>query len=79
LFIPTYKLQKLFLFKSIVVPPMAIGTLIWICVKANQAGGGNVILQQPATIYGATRAWAWLSAMTSITGGFSTLSGKQVN
>ncbi|KAH7400251.1 uracil permease [Cadophora sp. MPI-SDFR-AT-0126] len=70
LLIPTYKLQKLFLVKSIVVPPMAIGILIWICVKAH---GSNAILSQPATISGSVRAWAWLSAMTSITGGFSTL------
>jgi NCS1 family nucleobase:cation symporter-1 len=70
LLIPSHKLQKLFLVKSILVPPMAIAMLIWICVKA---GGDNAILNQPATITGYTRAWAWLAALTSITGGFSTL------
>lgn len=46
------------------------GILIWICVKAN---GSNAILNQPATVTGEQRVWAWLSTMTSITGGFSTL------
>lgn len=70
LLIPSHKLQNLFLAKSILVPPMAIGMLIWICL---QAGGSNAIINQPSTLSGATRAWAWLATLTSITGGFSTL------
>jgi NCS1 family nucleobase:cation symporter-1 len=49
---------------------MAIGMLIWICVKANN---DNAILRQPTTLSGSQRAWAWLLACTSVTGGFSTL------
>jgi len=71
LLIPTQKLQQLFLVKSVLIPPMAIGMLIWICIKAN---GSNEILQQQSTISGSNRTWVWLSTMTSITGGFSTLS-----
>lgn len=70
LLIPQHKLQKLFLAKSILVPPMALGMLIWICVRAN---GSNAILNQPSTLSGSARAWAWLATLTSITGGFSTL------
>lgn len=68
--IPMYKLKTLFLVKSILVPPMAIGMLIWICQKANN---DNSILRQPTTLSGSDRAWAWLLACTSVTGGFSTL------
>ncbi|KAH7020733.1 NCS1 nucleoside transporter [Microdochium trichocladiopsis] len=71
LLIPSHKLQKLFLVKSILVPPMAVGMLIWICVKAN---GVNAILNQPATLTGSACAWAWLAALTSITGGWYSLS-----
>ncbi|KAH8897223.1 NCS1 allantoate transporter [Thozetella sp. PMI_491] len=70
LLIPSHKLQKLFLAKSILVPPMAIGMLIWICVTAK---GSNAILNQPATLTGSAYAWTWLATLTSITGGFSTL------
>jgi nucleobase:cation symporter-1, NCS1 family len=70
LLIPSHKLQKLFLAKSILMPPTAIGMLIWICLRA---GGSNAIINQPTTLAGAARAWAWFSALTSITGGFSTL------
>lgn len=52
------------------MPPMAIGMLIWVCLKADN---NNAILRQPSTLSGSARAWAWLRALTSITGGFSTL------
>jgi nucleobase:cation symporter-1, NCS1 family len=70
LLVPTHKLQTLFLVKSILMPPMAIGMLIWVCVKA---GGSNAILHQHATISGSKYAWTWLATLTSVTGGFSTL------
>ncbi|OQD84995.1 hypothetical protein PENANT_c011G09405 [Penicillium antarcticum] len=70
LFIPTHKLQYMFIFKSMLVPPMALAMVIWISVKA---GGGDVIFKQPPTVHGSERAWLWLMNMTSITGGFSTL------
>ncbi|KAJ5993242.1 NCS1 allantoate transporter [Penicillium sp. IBT 35674x] len=70
LFIPTHKLQYMFIFKSTLVPPMALAMVIWISVKA---GGGSAIFHEPPTVHGAERIWLWLTNMTSITGGFSTL------
>jgi NCS1 family nucleobase:cation symporter-1 len=65
LFIPTHKLQYIFILKSMLVPPMALATVIWISVKA---GGGDAIFKQPPTVHGSERAWLWLMNMTSITG-----------
>jgi NCS1 family nucleobase:cation symporter-1 len=65
LFIPTHKLQYMFIFKSLLVPPMALAMVIWISVKA---GGGDVIFKQPPTVHGSERAWLWLMNMTAITG-----------
>ncbi|KAL2784406.1 permease for cytosine/purines, uracil, thiamine, allantoin-domain-containing protein [Aspergillus keveii] len=70
LFIPTHKLHYMFMFKSALVPPMALAMVIWISVKA---GGGADLFSKPATVHGSERAWLWLTNMTSITGGFSTL------
>lgn len=70
LLIPMHRLQTLFLVKTIVTVPMAVGMLIWICEKAHNS---NAILHQPATLSGSSRAWAWLASLTSITGGFSSL------
>ncbi|KAJ5184731.1 NCS1 allantoate transporter [Penicillium cf. griseofulvum] len=70
LFIPTHKLQYLFIFKSTLVPPMALAMVIWISVKA---GGASGIFHQPPAVHGSERTWLWLMNMTSITGGFSTL------
>jgi len=65
LFIPTHKLQYMFIFKSTLVPPMALAMVIWISIKA---GGGSAIFHEPPTVHGAERAWLWLTNMTSITG-----------
>lgn len=70
LFIPTNKLKWMFLTKTILVPPMALAMVIYVAVKA---GTGSDLFHQQATVSGSTRAWLWLSSMTSITGGFSTL------
>ncbi len=70
LLIPTHRLQYLFWVKTALVTPMALGMTIWICV---QAGGGADFFYAPATVSGSTRAWLWLSSLTSITGGYSTL------
>ncbi|KAJ5895981.1 NCS1 allantoate transporter [Penicillium subrubescens] len=70
LFIPTHKLHYMFIFKSTLVPPMALAMVIWISVKA---GGGSAMFHEPSTVHGTDRAWLWLMNMTSITGGFSTL------
>ena len=70
MFIPMHRLQRLFLVKTVITVPMAVGMLIWICEKAHNS---NAILHQPTTISGSALAWAWLASLTSITGGYSTL------
>lgn len=65
LLIPTYKLQRMFIVKMIVVPPTALAMVIWISIKA---GSGGNFFHQPATVHGSTRAWLWLSNLTSVTG-----------
>lgn len=65
LFVPTHKLQYMFIFKTMLVPPMALAMVIWISVKA---GGGDAIFKQPPSVHGSERAWLWLMNMTSITG-----------
>jgi NCS1 family nucleobase:cation symporter-1 len=67
LFIPTHKLHYMFIFKSTLVPPMALAMVIWISVKA---GGGSAMFHEPSTVHGTDRAWLWLMNMTSITGIF---------
>ncbi|CAA9966366.1 uracil permease [Pyrenophora teres f. maculata] len=70
LLIPTHKLQYMFWAKTILLPPVAIGMTIWVAVKA---GGNGTFFSRPASVHGSERAWLWLSGMTSITGGYSTL------
>lgn len=65
LFIPTHRLHYMFIFKSALVPPMALAMVIWISVKA---GGGSDLFHAPPTVHGSERAWLWLMNMTSITG-----------
>ncbi|KAI4917752.1 hypothetical protein J4E85_009844 [Alternaria conjuncta] len=70
LLIPTHKLQYMFWVKTVLLPPVAIGMTVWVAVKA---GGNGTFFTRPASVHGAERAWLWLSSMTSITGGYSTL------
>ncbi|KIW66369.1 hypothetical protein PV04_05705 [Phialophora macrospora] len=62
--IPVHKLKKLFLIKAILMPPVSIAMVIWICVKA---GNTKAIFSQPATVTGSARAWLWLSTLSSST------------
>ncbi|KAI0850077.1 uracil permease [Daldinia vernicosa] len=70
LMIPSHKLQHLFWVKTVLVTPMALAMVIWITVVA---GGQGDFFYAPATVSGSTRAWLWLSNLTSVTGGYSTL------
>lgn len=70
LFVPPQKLKYLFRIKVVLLPPVVMGMAIWIAVKAH---GGNEFFYQPPRLHGAERAWQWLSGMTSVTGGCSTL------
>ncbi|GAB7366005.1 hypothetical protein MBLNU230_g7329t2 [Neophaeotheca triangularis] len=70
LLIPTHKLQYPFWVKTIVTPPMAVAMVIWITVRA---GGAGEFFYIPSTVHGSMRAWLWLSNLTAVTGGYSTL------
>ncbi|CAI6088368.1 unnamed protein product [Clonostachys chloroleuca] len=71
LLIPTHRLQLLFNAKAVLVTPMALAIVIWIAVKAGNQSSG--FFYAPATVSGSTRAWLWLSNLTSVTGGYTTL------
>jgi len=70
LWVPPQKLKYLFRVKVVLLPPVVIGTAIYLAVKAH---GGNEFFYEPARLQGSARAWQWLSGMTSVTGGCSTL------
>ncbi|KAI6091568.1 permease for cytosine/purines, uracil, thiamine, allantoin-domain-containing protein [Hypoxylon rubiginosum] len=70
LLIPPQKLRPLFLLKLIITPAAALATMGW-CV--NQAGGAGPIFAAKATLTGSTKAWKFLSCMSSVSGGLSTL------
>jgi NCS1 family nucleobase:cation symporter-1 len=67
LLIPPYKLKWFFVFKSVIVIAVALGTVIALAV---QAGGAGDIWSQKATVSGSTKTWLILSSMSSITGGW---------
>ncbi|KAI0884809.1 uracil permease [Annulohypoxylon maeteangense] len=70
LLIPSHRLQYLFWVKTVLVTPMALAMVVWITVAA---GGNGEFFYAPATVGGSARAWLWLSNLTSVTGGYSTL------
>lgn len=74
IFIPMHKLRPMFLAKMIVMPPMAIAMVAWICVRADS----NDFFDQPSSVSGSTKAWLWLGALTSVTGSFSTITVSRI-
>ncbi|GKT42962.1 putative permease [Colletotrichum spaethianum] len=44
--------------------------VIWVAVRA---GGGGDFFHAPSQVHGSERAWLWLSSLTSVIGGYSTL------
>lgn len=56
--------RKLFLWKDILLLPVSVAMVLWICVKAGDVKG---IFAQPATVSGLTRVWLWLSTFSGIT------------
>jgi len=70
LLIPPTKLRWLFAVKLVAAPITALATLGWIVHKA---GGSGAIFNLPETVHGSTRAWLWLSCMSSVTGSWATL------
>lgn len=70
LLIPPTRLRYLFVAKLIAAPITALATMGW-CV--HKAGGSGDIFALKATVHGSTKAYLWLSCMSSVTGSWSTL------
>ncbi|KAF8846459.1 uridine permease-like protein Fui1 [Acephala macrosclerotiorum] len=70
LLIPPTHLRYLFATKLIAAPITALATMGW-CV--HKAGGSGQIFALKATVSGSTKAYLWLSCMSSVTGSWSTL------
>ncbi|MCJ1394700.1 hypothetical protein MMC18_007580 [Xylographa bjoerkii] len=70
LLIPPTKLRYLFAVKLVAAPVTAIATLGWI---VHQAGGGGELFNLPERVSGSTKAFLWLSCMSSVTGSWATL------
>jgi NCS1 family nucleobase:cation symporter-1 len=70
LLIPPTKLRYLFATKLIAAPITALATMGW-CV--HKAGGSGKIFSLKPTVSGSTKAYLWLSCMSSVTGSWSTL------
>ncbi len=70
MFVSPQKIRWLFLAKSIIVPPTWIALLIWALVKVPPNSG---LLSQKAELSGSKLSWAWIGALNSALGSFSTL------
>lgn len=70
LLIPPTKLRWLFVVKLVAAPIAALATMGW-CI--HKAGGGGALFNIPGTLHGSTKAWKWLSCMSSVTGSWATL------
>lgn len=69
LLINPQKVRYLFLAKAVIVPPAFLAMMIW----AFTTTGGGAIFSQKGSISGSKLAWAWLGALNSTLGNFSTL------
>ena len=70
MFVSPQKIRWLFLAKSIIVPPTWIALLIWAMVKVPPSSG---LLSKKAELSGSALFWAWLGALNSALGSYSTL------
>ena len=70
MFVSPQKIRYLFMAKAILVPISWIAMLIWAFVKVPSNGS---LLSQKANVDGAALSWAWLSALNSALGIYSTL------
>ena len=64
------QIRWLFVAKGIIVPFAWLAMLIWAFVKVPNHGD---LFQQSASVSGASLSWAWLSALNSALGIYSTL------
>ncbi|KAI9061589.1 NCS1 nucleoside transporter family [Trametes sanguinea] len=70
MFVSPQKIRWFFLFKAVVVPPAWIAILIWAFVKVPASKG---LFGQHSELSGSTLSYAWLSALNSALGIYSTL------
>jgi NCS1 family nucleobase:cation symporter-1 len=70
LLIPPTKLRWLFVVKLVAAPVTAIATMAW-CV--HKAGGSGALFDLKPEVSGSTKAYLWLSCMSSVTGSWATL------
>lgn len=64
------RIRWLFMAKAFIVPPAWLAMLIWAFVKVPSSQG---LFAQNAATSGADLSWAWLSALNSALGIYSTL------
>jgi len=70
LLVSPQRIRWLFVVKAIIVPPTWLAMLIWAFIKVPPHQG---IIADHANIHGASLSWAWLSALNSALGIYSTL------
>ncbi|PQE32553.1 NCS1 nucleoside transporter protein [Rutstroemia sp. NJR-2017a WRK4] len=70
LLIPPTRLRYLFIVKLVAAPVAALATMGW-CV--HKAGGSGSIFDLKPQVSGSTKAYLWLSCMSSVTGSWATL------
>ncbi|RQM06614.1 hypothetical protein DH86_00001237 [Scytalidium sp. 3C] len=68
---PPHKLKWFFITKVVVVLIVSVAVVI---SMTHKAGGSGDIWQQEYTVFGARRSWIILSSLSSITGGWATMS-----
>jgi NCS1 family nucleobase:cation symporter-1 len=68
---PPHKLKWFFMFKAVVVVISSVGVVI---AMTKKAGGAGDIWAQESTVRGSTKAWLILSSLSSVTGGWATMS-----
>ncbi|KAF8263123.1 cytosine-purine permease [Lactarius quietus] len=69
MFVSPHKIRWLFLAKTIIVPPTWLALLIWAAVKVPLSSS---LLSQRSALSGSELSWAWLGALNSALGFFST-------
>lgn len=72
MFISPQKIRWLFAVKAVIVPAAWIAMLIWACVKVPLSSRDG-FFRQHSELEGSDLSWAWLSALNSALGLYSTL------
>lgn len=72
MFVSPQKIRWLFVAKGIIVPIAWLAMLIWSFVRVPASSPGGLFTQS-ANVSGSQLSWAWLSALNSALGIYSTL------